>query len=489
MEMKTFSVIAIVLLLASIIAIQPAEAEAKIITVPDDYPTIASAIGNASDGNTILVKKGTYHEQTLHINKSISLIGEGVQETIVNLDPPLEEVWIFSAQITLPMTAITIDTDNFTLSGFTINMPAGMSAKNGSTVAGGLVANGDRISLAGNKLTSSLQLTGNLLNITDNEITRSLKIAGSNQSVINNSIADGLETQGSFNQIIENTITQEINVKGSSFNLIIGNSFLMMYLENCNSNFIASNSFKTIWLGLHGNACSNNTVSANKITGPALWGILMGAGSYNVFHDNRICNFSGSYGIAIGGNHLVAEHNTFYRNILTDNKMNVGTNWEVLGAGNFWDNGEVGNFWDDYVGTDSDGDGIGDIPHAVEGCKWDDSARGHVDFVFGQDSFPLIAPFDVDNVNIQLPEWVTPTTAPSSPLPSTQPSLSPSSSPSENLNVTPPESALPSPPPSIPELPAWTIILVIAIVLAFFTVRKKASKKIELETNAFLATL
>jgi hypothetical protein len=55
----------------------------------------------------------------------------------------------------------------------------------------------------------------------------------------------------------------------------------------------------------------------------------------------------------MGGNHLVAEHNTFYRNILMNNSRHVSANWEILGAGNFWDNGEVGNYWDDYTGTDS----------------------------------------------------------------------------------------------------------------------------------------
>jgi hypothetical protein len=36
------------------------EAGSKTLVVPDDHPTIASAIGNATQGDTILVKKGTY---------------------------------------------------------------------------------------------------------------------------------------------------------------------------------------------------------------------------------------------------------------------------------------------------------------------------------------------------------------------------------------------------------------------------------------------
>jgi len=383
------------IVMVSLPQIEVGNGEPKTIVVPDDYPTISAAVVGAREGDTIFVKKGSYQEQTLEINKSLSLIGEDVKETILKLDPPLVEIWFFHSKITVPVTAITINADNFKLSGFTINMPGGMSAKDEVAMAGGLVAKGDGIELVGNRLSSSLQLSGSLMNITDNEIAGSLIVDGSNQTVANNSIEGSFGSSGSFNQIIENTIDDDIKLMSSSFNLIIGNSFSTMYMEHSNSNLISGNSFTTLWIGFYGHACSNNTISANKATGPDLWGILMGAGSYNVFHDNLISNYMGShdgYGIAIGGNHLVAEHNMFYRNILMNNNRNVGTNWEILGAGNFWDNGEVGNYWDDYTGTDSDGDGIGDVPHIVEGCKWDDAAGGHVEFIFGQDNYPLMEP-------------------------------------------------------------------------------------------------
>jgi len=389
------------------------KAEPKTIVVPDDYQTISAALVGAREGDTIFVKKGTYQEQTLEINKSLSLIGEDAEETILKFDPPLVEVQILYSKMTVPVTAITINTDNFELSGFTIDMPRGMSAKENVTMAGGLVAEGDRIELVGNRLSSSLQLSGSLLNITDNEIAGSLILNGSNQTVASNLIENGVKIRGSFNRIIENTIDEDVRLMSSSFNLIIGNSFPKMYIEYSNSNLISGNSFTTLWIGIYGHVCSNNTISANEATGPSNWGILMGAGSYNVFYDNLISNYTGShgYGIAIGGNHLVAEYNTFYRNMLMNNGRHVGTNWEVLGEGNFWDNGEVGNYWDNYTGSDSDGDVIGDVPHIVEGCKWDDDAGGHVEFVFGQDNYPLMEPFEIPEVEIpeaipEFPSWI-----------------------------------------------------------------------------------
>jgi len=71
------------------------KAETTTIIVPDDYPTITDAIGNATEGDTIFVKKGTYEcpiNQTLVIDKTISLIGEDAKNTIINLYPPYHEI-------------------------------------------------------------------------------------------------------------------------------------------------------------------------------------------------------------------------------------------------------------------------------------------------------------------------------------------------------------------------------------------------------------
>jgi pectin methylesterase-like acyl-CoA thioesterase len=61
------------LMASGIITIQPIKADSRTIIVPDDYATIAAAIGNATDGDTIFIKAGTYEEHTLVINKTLAL--------------------------------------------------------------------------------------------------------------------------------------------------------------------------------------------------------------------------------------------------------------------------------------------------------------------------------------------------------------------------------------------------------------------------------
>ena len=46
---------------------------------------------------------------------------------------------------------------------------------------------------------------------------------------------------------------------------------------------------------------------------------------------------------------------------------------------NIWDNNALGNYWSNYNGTDSDGDGIGDVPYIIDATN--------------ADHFPLMSPF------------------------------------------------------------------------------------------------
>lgn len=56
---------------------------ATIRRVPEDYPTIQKAIDHAKNGDTVLVSAGTYIEDIVISDKSISLIGEDAGNTTI----------------------------------------------------------------------------------------------------------------------------------------------------------------------------------------------------------------------------------------------------------------------------------------------------------------------------------------------------------------------------------------------------------------------
>jgi len=88
---KAFYGLIVTLLLTNMLVlssnIQRVEAEPKTWTVDDDGPanfsSIQEAINAASSGDTIYVKNGTYYEN-VEVNKTVSLIGESKENTIVD---------------------------------------------------------------------------------------------------------------------------------------------------------------------------------------------------------------------------------------------------------------------------------------------------------------------------------------------------------------------------------------------------------------------
>ena len=56
----------------------------EIILVPQDYPTIQSAINSSNDNDTILVSSGTYYENINYNGKNISIIGESRETTFID---------------------------------------------------------------------------------------------------------------------------------------------------------------------------------------------------------------------------------------------------------------------------------------------------------------------------------------------------------------------------------------------------------------------
>jgi hypothetical protein len=71
-----------------------------------------------------------------------------------------------------------------------------------------------------------------------------------------------------------------------------------------------------------------------------------------------------------------SSNNRFWHNTFLDNSQQVLA--QTVENANVWDDGYEGNYWSDYNGTDSDGDGIGDISYVIDASN--------------QDNYPLMNP-------------------------------------------------------------------------------------------------
>ena len=111
---------------------------ASTITVPDDYPTITAAIGNASAGDTIIVRSGTYFENPV-INKPLTLQGES---TVV-----------IGKGGSVGASVFTVAADNVRISGFTIKS---LNYSASASYAYGILINADECTITGNNIVNTL---------------------------------------------------------------------------------------------------------------------------------------------------------------------------------------------------------------------------------------------------------------------------------------------------------------------------------------------
>jgi hypothetical protein len=109
--------VVLLLILQTALPAQPSEAASR-ITVPRDYPTIQSAIDEASPGDTIKVLPGTYTEQ-LTISKSLTLVGSGAKATIIKAPTQLNTNVLGSTYViqsnnnaVVNMKGFTVDADD-----------------------------------------------------------------------------------------------------------------------------------------------------------------------------------------------------------------------------------------------------------------------------------------------------------------------------------------------------------------------------------------
>jgi parallel beta-helix repeat protein len=397
---------------ASIVCLLPVKAEAKTIIVPDDYKSIQEAIDHATDGDTVSIKEGTYNgprNKTLIINKSIHLVGDA-ENTIINLDPPLVPMAIFTYQYMDYTNPIKVQADGVTLSGLTLNTPGGV-----------ISVEGNYVEFKNNSINTALWVNSTYVKIVNNFLNSTsygVMLYGSHHEVTNNAL-NGVQSQASYTIISSNKIAGTavdglVRIDGSS-NIIYGNEIksdgwpgIQLGRSNVNGTIIAENNITGTGILLE--SASNSVVSGNRIEDGG--GISLTMGQNNVFSMNHLEN--NTIGILLGDDQTdiarkygpSASNNTVFHNNFIDNKQQ-GLDWNWLGT-NQWDKDGEGNYWSDYNGIDWTFDGIGDSPYMIEEAK-----SFYAEATQSQDNHPLMHPYDINKIDVQLPEWAEYSQAPS----------------------------------------------------------------------------
>lgn len=289
-------------------SIRPAKSEPRTIIVPDGYPTIQEGINAANSTDTIFVRSGTYYEH-LVINKTVSLIGENRDTTIID--------------------------------------GGGNTAYNPYEYGDVVQVVADRVNIAEFTIRNSKQNGIHLIHANNSNV--------SFNNLVNNFVGIQLD-YSSHNVILSN-------------NASLNNNHGIELFESSDNNIIAENDISSNLDGIEILHSSNNIISQNRFFSNRGDGILLYA-SGGVTRNNTINNNDFSYnahGVALyysGASNNRIFHNNFINNIAQAFSSEATNIWDI-------DYPYGGNHWSDYIGGDSDGDGIGDTPYIIDANNLD----------------------------------------------------------------------------------------------------------------------
>ena len=353
--------------------------------VPDNCPTIQSAINGVNSGDSILVRRGTYYENVV-VNKTVALLGEDRNNTVIDGSGLGYALGIRGA-------------DNVTIFNFTVqNCQRGIYAGDwGSGIASSrgiivnnIVRNCSEIGIC----VSQTRYTVSDNQVTDNGVGISILGSGGVRSTFRNNI---LENSTKYNLELNATVYDQLDL--DTTNLVDGKPVYcwtgrsgetvplnagQVTLINCLNITVRDLELVKNWANVQLIRSTNCTVMDINSSFADIGILLVDSRGCNIDDDTLTnCRIGlqmlGSSNNSITGNYLMindfcgidfddSENNSFHHNTLDS----TGATYVVYRGGfNTWDDGFEGNYWSDYNGTDDNQDGIGDTPYIIDANNTD----------------------------------------------------------------------------------------------------------------------
>jgi parallel beta-helix repeat protein len=373
------------------------------------YQFIQDAIDAAENGDTVFVKSGHYVE-SIGINKSIVMIGEDKENTIISVHyeyiyVTAEMVTLFNFTILADGIGIMIESNNNTISEINFNGTYHyaldfISSNNNTIISNAFTSYGQK----GIALWNS---NNNLIIDNDfNECNGGIYFKQSCYNNIDNNRFIGTDWGGAiyiyyeceFNTIIENYI-ENWNYNGGGIELIDANNSLIKDNIICKCNWGTWTDGPIQLWRADNNIVQNNTMFDNQAAGVSIYDSDKNLVYYNNIYDNyvgiwfmgkgaaeneiKFNNISSSQGEGIRVTDLqgCCNNNFIWYNNLRENHINAADC-----CNNYWYNEtlEIGNYYDDNIWSDLDGDGITDNPYVIQSGS-------------NKDYYPLAVPWGIDD--------------------------------------------------------------------------------------------
>ncbi len=365
----------------------------------ETFTTIQSAIddSNTLNGHTIYVYSGTYYEQ-LSIFKSITLIGEDKDTTIIDAEGTGEAVYINGDGIKIQGFTIKNTKSNY---GIYLHMYCDNNILTGNNI----IDCSEGIHL--HTHSSNNEISNNIFeyntfsikfvfwaedNVIKNNIMKNngygIKIIQSDKNTIennyctdnqNNDVSTELSKELTIidNQFLSNSI-YGVYIDGTmgddnntiENNIITNNSETGLLLDSVDNSKINNNTIYDSKHGIYFDGCFDNIVMGNNLSENDYNGIV----SYNshrhlIYNNNFYSNYYYAINIGNGGNHKIY-HNNFVNNSDPSSGMYDEQCYD-LGESD-WNSTTImeGNYWDDFDepsegAFDNDLDGIIDSSYNV----------------------------------------------------------------------------------------------------------------------------